>query len=242
MEGVMKKIKQLTFVLFIVSALAFSYPVTQVFAQGGGQCDSNPACNPASGTCCGQCDPSPACNPNDPNGIPCCSLEGNNNQHQDPMNHDMDDDDQDNDEINHDRRNNRRHKKNKRGRDRRGELREKLNECLDRERNSHQPPQRSTQHTPPPNCSGSVQQATSANQAINDICLEVAYVLTYSGSAVRSSRILTTPAGETVTNFNETVYARILHLVGICRDLGRITECDYTHISSADVMFGCALQ
>jgi len=84
----MKKIKQFTFVLFIFSALAFSYPVTQVFAQGGGhvsgahlsggQCDSNPACNPASGTCCGQCDPGPACNPNDPNAIPCCSLEGNN--------------------------------------------------------------------------------------------------------------------------------------------------------------------
>ena len=62
----MKKMKQLTFVLFIVSALAFSYTATQVFAQGGahvsgahlsgGQCDSNPACNPASGTCCGQCD------------------------------------------------------------------------------------------------------------------------------------------------------------------------------------------
>ena len=78
----MKKIKQLTFVLFIVSALAFSYPATQVFAQEGAhvsgnhisgvQCDSSPACNPASGTCCGQCDPGPACNPNDPNGIPCC--------------------------------------------------------------------------------------------------------------------------------------------------------------------------
>ena len=70
----MKKIKQLTFVLFIFSVLAFSYPVTQVLAQGDGQCDSNPACNPASGTCCSQCDPSPACNPNDPNGIPCCGL------------------------------------------------------------------------------------------------------------------------------------------------------------------------
>ena len=73
----MKKIKQLTFVLFIFSVLVFSYPVTQGFAQVG-QCDSNPACNPASGTCCGQCDPGPACNPNDPNGIPCCGLEGNN--------------------------------------------------------------------------------------------------------------------------------------------------------------------
>ena len=74
----MNKIKQLSFVLFIFSALVFSYPVTQVFAQGGGQCDSNPACNPASGTCCGQCDSNPACNPNDPNGIPCCSSGSNN--------------------------------------------------------------------------------------------------------------------------------------------------------------------
>ena len=31
----MKKIKQLTFVLFIFSVLAFSYPATQVFAQEG---------------------------------------------------------------------------------------------------------------------------------------------------------------------------------------------------------------
>ena len=57
----MKNIKQLSFVLFILSALAFSYPVAQVFAQGGGQCDSNPACNP-----------------NYPNGIPCCSSGSNN--------------------------------------------------------------------------------------------------------------------------------------------------------------------
>ena len=32
----MYKIKQLSFVLFIFSALAFSYPVTQGFAQSGG--------------------------------------------------------------------------------------------------------------------------------------------------------------------------------------------------------------
>ena len=57
----MKKIYQLTFVLFILSVFALSYPVTQVFAQGGGQCDSNPACNP-----------------NDSNGIPCCSSGSNN--------------------------------------------------------------------------------------------------------------------------------------------------------------------
>jgi len=84
----MKKIRRLSLALFIFSVLALSYPATHVFAQGGahvsgahlsgGQCDSNPACNPASGTCCGQCDPGPACNPNDPNAIPCCGLEGNN--------------------------------------------------------------------------------------------------------------------------------------------------------------------
>jgi hypothetical protein len=75
----MKKIKQLSLILFIFSVLAFSYPVAQVFAQGGGQCDSNPACNPTSGTCCNnQCDPGPACNANDPNAIPCCSSGSNN--------------------------------------------------------------------------------------------------------------------------------------------------------------------
>ena len=69
----MNKIKQLSFVLFIFSALAFSYPVTQGFAQSGGQCDSNPACDPTSGTCCNQCDPNPACVASDPHAIPCCS-------------------------------------------------------------------------------------------------------------------------------------------------------------------------
>ena len=74
----MKKIKQLSLVLFIFSVLAFSYPVTQVFAQGGGQCDSNPACDPTSGTCCNQCDPNPACVAGDPHAIPCCSSGSNN--------------------------------------------------------------------------------------------------------------------------------------------------------------------
>ena len=36
-----------------------------------GQCDPNPACNPADGNCCGQCDPNPAC-VGGPNAIPCC--------------------------------------------------------------------------------------------------------------------------------------------------------------------------
>ena len=79
----MKKLKQLTFVLFIFSVLVFSYPMTQVFAQGVAQCDSNPACDPASGTCCNQCDSGPACNANDPNAIPCCGLEEGNVNGQD---------------------------------------------------------------------------------------------------------------------------------------------------------------
>ena len=70
----MRKIKQLSLVLFIFSVLAFSYPLTQVFAQGGGQCDSNPACDPTSGTCCNQCDSNPACVTSDLNAIPCCST------------------------------------------------------------------------------------------------------------------------------------------------------------------------
>ena len=74
----MRKIKQLSLVLFIFSVLAFSYPLTQVFAQGGGQCDSNPACDPTSGTCCNQCDSNPACVTSDLNAIPCCSNEGMN--------------------------------------------------------------------------------------------------------------------------------------------------------------------
>ena len=83
MEEIMKKIKQLTFVLFIFSVLAFSYPVTQVFAQGDivceeGQFDVSMTCDPTSGTCCNQCDPGAACVAGDPHSIPCCSLEGNN--------------------------------------------------------------------------------------------------------------------------------------------------------------------
>ena len=70
----MRKIKQLSLVLFIFSVLAFSYPLTQVFAQDGGQCDSNPACDPTSGTCCNQCDSNPACVTSDLNAIPCCST------------------------------------------------------------------------------------------------------------------------------------------------------------------------
>jgi len=197
------KIKQLTFVLFIFSAVAFSYPVSQGFAQGGGQCDSNPACNPASGTCCGQCDPGPACNPNDPNGIPCCGLEGNNNQHQDPM-------------VN-------------RGRDKQQgelrELREKLGECLQRERNSHQQQSRSTQHAPAQNCSGSIQQATSANQAINDICLDLAYVRGYVEEAFSFSQ--DPPHGGTqVSAWLGHIRDRIGVLNQNCRDLGRFISCE----------------
>ena len=86
----MYKIKQLSFVLFIFSALAFSYPVTQGFAQSGGQCDSNPACDPTSGTCCNQCDPNPACVASDPHAIPCCSQHisgGDVRDHRGPSNY-----------------------------------------------------------------------------------------------------------------------------------------------------------
>jgi len=74
----MKKFKLFSLVLFIFLVFLFSNFVTSVSAQGGvgmsgGQCDSNPACNPTSGTCCNQCDPNPACVAGDPNAIPCCS-------------------------------------------------------------------------------------------------------------------------------------------------------------------------
>jgi hypothetical protein len=55
----MKKVDQLTFLLFIFSIFAFSYPVTQVFAEGGGRCD-----------------PDPRCVASDRNAIPCCSSSG----------------------------------------------------------------------------------------------------------------------------------------------------------------------
>ena len=77
----MKKIKQLIFVLFIFSVLVFSYPVTQVFAQGGagmndgGECDPNPACVE---NCCNECDPNPACVEN------CCPAESPENPNNAP--------------------------------------------------------------------------------------------------------------------------------------------------------------
>ena len=76
----MKKIKQFSFVLFIFSVLALSYPVTQVFAQGGagmnrGECDPNPACVE---NCCNECDPNPACVEN------CCPTESPENPNNDP--------------------------------------------------------------------------------------------------------------------------------------------------------------
>ena len=76
----MKKIKQLSFVLFIFSVLALSYPVKQVFAQGGagmngGECDPNPACVE---NCCNECDPNPACVEN------CCPAESPENPNNDP--------------------------------------------------------------------------------------------------------------------------------------------------------------
>ena len=64
------------FLFFLVVGLTFTaLQVATVAAQTGmpgGQCDSNPACDPTSGTCCGQCDPGPACLADDTNAIPCC--------------------------------------------------------------------------------------------------------------------------------------------------------------------------
>ena len=86
--GIMKKIQKLSFASFIFSVFALLYLVPSVSAQvdahmnggqsrlGAGQCDSNPACDPTSGTCCNQCDPNPACVADDPHAIPCCSSNG----------------------------------------------------------------------------------------------------------------------------------------------------------------------
>ncbi|MZH05846.1 MAG: hypothetical protein F3743_10675 [Nitrospinae bacterium] len=60
--------------------------IPQGFGQNVGQCDSGPACDPISGTCCGQCDPNPACVADDPNAIPCCSSESDNRIGQSPIN------------------------------------------------------------------------------------------------------------------------------------------------------------
>ena len=53
----------------------------------GGQCDANPACDPASGTCCNQCDPNPACVASDPHAIPCCSQHISGGDVKDPRDH-----------------------------------------------------------------------------------------------------------------------------------------------------------
>ena len=65
------------FVYFLMVGLAFavlqvSTVEAQTGAPGAPMCDSNPACDPTSGTCCDQCDANPACVPGDPNAIPCC--------------------------------------------------------------------------------------------------------------------------------------------------------------------------
>jgi hypothetical protein len=159
----MKKIKQLTLVLVIFSVLVFSYPMTQVFAQGGGQCDSNPACDPTSGTCCNnQCDPGPACNANDPNALPCCGS-GSNNMSSGtlppripaPSGHDK---------MNHENR----RLSDKKHLPEGEELHDALKGCLNKLEMQDQRQPRSSQHTPAPNCSGSVQQATTAIRALNE--------------------------------------------------------------------------
>ena len=166
----MKKIYQLTFVLFIFSVFALSYPVTQVFAQGGGQCDSNPACNPASGTCCGQCDSNPACNPNDSNGIPCCSS-GINNMSSGtlppripaPSGHDK---------MNHENRK----LSDKSDLPEGEELRDAFKGCLEKleMQDQREPNRPATNPAPNGNCSNQKYRANQAHQALNEICNKVA--------------------------------------------------------------------
>ena len=82
----MKKIKQLS----LVSLISFIFVIFNYVTTVSAQCDSSPACNPTSGTCCNQCDPNPACVASDPNAIPCCGgqggahLSGNDNMNRGP--------------------------------------------------------------------------------------------------------------------------------------------------------------
>ena len=54
-----------------------------------------------------------------------------------------------------------------------GELREKLEECRNKLKMQAQPQPRRAQSNPAPNCTGSVQQATSTNQALDEICVSL---------------------------------------------------------------------
>ena len=144
----------------------FAFTVLQVATVEAQQCDASLACDPTTGTCCNQCDPGPACVAGDPHAIPCCSSGGNDMSSGTPPQRGSAP--PEHDEMSHDRRTDRlpQHKMG-------GELREKLEECLARGKDAHQPQPRSAQRTPAPNCTGSVQQATSANQALDEICISL---------------------------------------------------------------------
>ena len=89
----MKKISYFLMVGLAFTALqvatveALDDPNMPPAGMSGGQCDSNPACDPSdpNGNCCGQCDPNPACVMDDPNAIPCCGGPGGPNDHQPGM-------------------------------------------------------------------------------------------------------------------------------------------------------------
>ena len=151
--------------LQVATVEALDDPNMPPAGMSGGQCDSNPACDPsdpAANCCAGMCDPNPACVMDDPNAIPCCSSEGNDmssgtppQRGSAPPGHD---------EMSHDRV-----PQHKMG----GKLREKLEECHNKLEMQTQPQPTLAQSNPAPNCTGSVQQATSANQALDEICISL---------------------------------------------------------------------
>ena len=68
----MKKLSYILMVGLAFTVLQVATVAAQTGAPGAPMCDSNPACDPVSGTCCDQCDANPACVMGDPNAIPCC--------------------------------------------------------------------------------------------------------------------------------------------------------------------------
>ena len=143
----------------IILGACFTFTLLQVATGEAQQCDPNPACNPTSGTCCNQCDPNPACVMDDPNAIPCCGLDENDMSSGTPPQRGSAP--PEHGEMSHDRV-----PQHKMG----GKLREKLEECHNKLEMQSQPQPTLAQSNPAPNCTGPVQQATSANQALDEIC------------------------------------------------------------------------
>ena len=134
----------------------FAFTVLQAATGEAQQCDPGPACVE---NCCGQCDPGPACVMDDPNAIPCCGLDENDMSSGTPPQRGSAP--PEHDEMSHDRV-----PQHKMG----GKLREKLEERHNKLEMQTQPQPTLTQSNPAPNCTGPVQQATSANQALDEIC------------------------------------------------------------------------